>query len=466
MRSAVVCAILALGASLPAQGTLQLGQTVELGSSAAGDADHATVAVNSSGDVFVAWSALRTDLNPPTLQVEGAYLRYLGAGTWEIPQVGGSAGHWVLGDPMAGVYGAAPEPCRKPDVTAMGSDFAVTWPRSNAAGTQSRLEIVRIVVTGSGPPAVDGLAPGVGHVVDPAVDAESAGVMPDLVTLAAGPAKAGVVYADAEAQSPPYREFDVRYARVDFGATPPVVEGPMVLVDDLPCDDSRISGEPAGGRVLPDVVSDDLGSLVLSYETYVRAGHQGAAQDEGRVVASWFANGSSGTPSLLASRSFGGRQPSDLVRRPNLAASRLDPWNSASLTYMDLPDGGGDSDVSYFELLWQSGTIRAKDHRFPNHPSRSDGLPVPGHGSALRFSLSTRDLGGASQIKAFAPLLPGRPFRTVPAPTSQPWRPSTDLMEPAPPDLPAYSALIPVTYEGPTLTGGATLRIFLVIRPW
>lgn len=438
-----------------------MGQTVQLPCAALGDADHAAVAINARGDIFVAWSSRRTDLSSRATQVDGCLLTYLGSGTWDMPTLGYNC--WVLGSAEASVFGSGYDSCRKPDVVAVGDDFVVTWPRSNGARAMSRLEMVRVRCSPGALPFIETAAPGIGFLIDPLLESKDAGAMPDLVTLSVVPPVVGVVYVEDERRNPPYREFDLRFCRADFSVLPPAVDGPMVLVDDLPQDDPPISGEPAGGKVLPELELDDQGNLVLAYESYVRYAHFGWPWDEGRVHVEWFCNGASGLPSLLQGIHFNGRTRSSRVRRPSLSASRLDRANTVSLSFMDAPDNLGDFDVVHRELSYAGGVITDQDFGYPNAVNRSDSMPVVAHGGSLRLSLAIHKQDAREQVMAFAPSFANRPFVDMDCPVAHPWRPSIALLEPAPPDLPSAGVLLPVSYEGPGTPGGP-LRIYLIVH--
>lgn len=455
-------------------GTFTLAETVMLPSTGEGDADHATVAMNDAGDVFVTWSAARPDLSANASQVEGVYLRYLGGSRWEQAQVGYN--HWVLGAADAAVYGGSYESCRKPDVVAVGTEFVITWPRSNFERTTSRLEVVRVLTSPSAPPVLDAPAFGVGYVADPDVKSEDAGGMPDLVKLASNPTKVSVVYVHDAKITPPYREYDLRYVRVTFPALGSVtVDGPGVIVDNLPFDDAPNTGEPAGGKVLPDVELDDWDNMVVAFETYARQGHQGAGVNEGRIYVQWYRNGVTGQPSLISDNEvdygdnlhqhfyISGRRASDRTRRPNLATSRLDTGNTVSLAFLDAPDSTGDVDVEHRLLTWNGAAITMTDFVYPNLGNVNDNVPVPVHGSTLRGVLSVREDTVDEDLKAFVPSLPNTPFPTLNVPIAHPWRPAVDLLEPAPADVPNATLLVPVTYEGPGI-GVTGLRIYLVIH--
>lgn len=449
----VMWSTLLLCAPAPAPQTFPAGATVELPALGGGDADHATVAINAAGDVLAAWSTARPELGQGAFQVEACFLPYRGRGRWAVPA---SAKLLLLGDPLAGVFSGGPESCRKPDVQAAGNDFFVVWPRSDATRQSCRLELVRLRVQ-AGVPLLEAPAPGVGYVVDAELDGASSGTMPDLVesaTLAQGVA---VVYADDELQAPPWREFDLRVAAADFATLPPALHGPYLLADDLPFDDGRNGGEPAGGKVLPDVVLDDAGRLVVAWEQYVHSGHAGAPEDRGTIQVRWFSDPALETPAELARQEFGGLVASDYARRPNLASSRRDPTDEVALAYLLAADGSSTSDVAYLALQRDGASASAQDLGYPCTAGDREALPFPVHGASVQACLAIRQSGAMAQLEAYAQRLG---LGALPA-TAGPWRPAADLLEPPPPDF-AADALIPVTYEAPAGPHGV-LRIHLTV---
>ncbi|TAH34538.1 MAG: hypothetical protein EYC70_16520 [Planctomycetota bacterium] len=447
-----------LAAPAPAAqgGTFTTGQNIELPAQTSSDADHATLAINSSGDVFVAWSSRRPDLGDGALQVEGAYMYYRGAGLWDLPVAGVT--QIILGAADAHVFTSGVEGCRKPDVLAAGGDFFVVWPRASSDRLLQRVEGVRIVPDRVGGFFVDREAPGVGFPLDPLVDGLSAGIMPDLVEIPGYPLGVAVVYADDEIQEAPHREYDLRYLRADFSVVPPLIDGPYVLEDDFPFDDPPIGGEPVGGKILPDAVRDDSGNLVLAYEHYVRTGHQGATLNEGRVFVNWYADPGSTQPLKLASAAFQGASAGNLVRRPNLATSRMDASDSISLAFAYAADGSALADVGYHELTWDGVGIQSTDLGYPNLSSSSDTMPAPAHGINLRLCFADRGSLSSPKLMSFLKSINGRLLQV--GTVARPWRPAVEVMEPAPAGSGA-SLYVPLTYEAPSVSG--PLRVFLSI---
>ncbi|TAH36798.1 MAG: hypothetical protein EYC70_07345 [Planctomycetota bacterium] len=449
----LLSALLAFPAA-PQGGSFGFGEAVELPSSSPQDADHAAVAINSDGDLLAVFSSERFDLSPRAFQVEAFYLSHLGSGAWSAPDA--AVNRCLLGSAKSQAFGLAYEACRKPDVVAVGRDFYVVWPRSSEDRLLHRLEMARVAPDGLGGFRVDAPGPGVGYVVDAQIDGQVAGIMPDLVEVPGQAASVAVVYVDDELQAEPLREFDLRFLRADFGSLPPAVDGPHVLVDSATLDDTALTTAPFGGKVLPDVVRDDSGNLVLAYESYVRSGHLGAPADIGRVWLTWFADSGSGVPVPLQSHEFRGQRRSDPVRRPKLATSRMDATNSVSIAMMHLPDQQQETDTGYYEATWDGTTITSVDLLYPNSGALPDSMPTPVHGATLRACLGTRGNEGHTHLVAFLQSLTGG-LISIPA-TREPWRPASDLMEPGPSGSGA-STCVPITYEAVSAAG--PVRVFL-----
>ncbi len=385
-------AALLLAGPLSAQAVLHFGDVLELPSTTTGGADHATLAINNRGDVFLAWQATRPDLSGsfPIRQVEGVYLERTGKFTWRVPTLSDVL---VLGDPSLGLLGSQ-ETCRKPDVVAVGLDFVVVFPRNipdgAPGGGTAQLEAVFVGRVPGSNPVLDVPMAGAGWVVDPLLQSGDAGVMPDLARLSTAADMAGVFYVHQDFANGTQREYDIRYARLDFTNSPPVIGAPTVAVANLPLDDGP-GGPPVGGLVLPDAQSDDFGNLVLGYSAYVEAGHQGAPKDKGTIQVRRFQE-TGGSLVPLDSWEYVGPVRFNHQRRPMLAASRKDKKNTVSLAWMDVPPGSNSLvEVKHWELLFPSaaaGPVSDNDLQFPASGFRTT-LPAVMHARRYRLCLAT-----------------------------------------------------------------------------
>lgn len=430
------------------------------------DNDHATVAINDRGDVFVAWQIDRPDLGSsyPIQQVVGVMLERRGAAGWVKPT---AAEVMLLGNPENQLLGPE-ETCRKPDVVGTEDGFIVTWPRNIPAGAPNaglaQLEAVMVRRVAGVGAVLDAPAPGQGYVVDASILSGDAGIMPDLVRLSRDSQLGGVVYAHETFNSGSRREYDLRFSLIDFGVSPPVITGPTVMVADVPMDDSPVSGAPTGGLVLPDVVQDDFGNLILAYEEYVQAGHLGSPNDRGSVIVRRFLE-LNGATAMLDEWLYTGANPSNRMRRPNLMSSRRDTANTSSVTWMEAPDlFGPDIESRHFELNFTGGVgaglVLSQDHVFPNVPAW-DSLPVPIHARGFRASISVREYPTKDVMAVWAPTSSSQIIQLPSPRTGFPNRPSVDVWEIAPYGS-QDSRILPITYEGPGPSGQR--HIWLVIH--
>ena len=368
MRITSVLFALLLCSALPAQQVFTYGDDNTLPTITPQGADHATLAVNTYGDVYVAWQGTWSG---NTHMVEGRLMKYIGNDQWET----GSLNHDILGDMSLNLI-SNDESCSKPDVVAMpDGSFCVGWHRIDRSGSvASRLEVARIQVRDAqgvllATPLVDRQAVGIGFSADSAVISGFAGIMVDLVDLEDGSVAA--VYAHETSNLPQpngdvYREYDLRITRIDWNTTPgtPGFVSPHVnLVTSLPIDNT--SAYPLnGGQVLPDVVLDDNLDLIVAYEQYWLDGHGGVSgQTLGEVVVKRFSGFGSATPFQLLDTDKFTNHIRRHQRRPNLATTKLDTRNSVSLTWID-------DEVA----LWKTNSLHSRniDYTIPGASTIDD----------------------------------------------------------------------------------------------
>ncbi|HEX9794666.1 MAG TPA: hypothetical protein VGC54_11845 [Planctomycetota bacterium] len=445
----------------PQQGVLRLDESATLPTLGLGDADHATVAVNSRGDVLVAFHTRRDDLSGEPFQVEAAFLRYLGQGLWELPSLGYN--HFVLGDPTAQVLDPGGECCTKPDVVAVGENFVVVWPRTPPGQETTRLEAAFFEPGIVGEAVVHAEAPGIGWLLDGTVLNGSAGVMPDLAAVPGSSTKVHVAYAHADGDSGRFHDYDVRYMTADFSSLPPLLEGPYALVEDLAFDDPSVGNGQRGGKVLPDLVVDDYGNLVLAYENFSSRG----AQDEGWIDVCRFSV-PGGPPLELERESFHGANSDDWTRRPMLATNHRDSDNSVSLLYQSASQGSdADIDSRHYELSFPDsgsrGTVDVVDLQYPNLPDENDRMPCALHGEGLRVGFATKLSGNQSWLLAWAPTHDSSKTFRLTSKALLASRPAAAMLEFGTPGAPR-TRLIPISYEFPDPSAGGADRIGLQLR--
>lgn len=451
MRSLFPVFALLLCPLVSGQQTLTYGDDVALPTFTPMGADHATLAVNHYGDTFVAWQGTYSGNKH---LVEGMSIPYLGGDTWE----GSAAGHVALGDMSLHLL-STDETCSKPDVVQMpDGSFCVAWHRiDRSGGVPSRLEVARIRTRDASgnlyaTPIVDQTGLGEGYVADPLVTSGFAGMMVDLVNLEDG--TIGAVYAHElsnvvdSVSGNTYREYELRFTRIDWTippGNPGFASAPIVLVPVLPIDND-VRYPLNGGQVLPDVVLDDYGNLIVAHEEYWLDGHGGVpGSNNGRIVVNRFSGFLTGNPLTLNTHTFTNNFRRH-QRRPMLATSRLDNKNSISLTWVD------DEYVP-----WKNNTIHSREITYPpsGQPSvqplhwqnsifHEDTHSTIAHGpNQQRYSFGVRFFFASTRI------LVGRSLQgdmlEYPAATLTAKRPAVELVE-----FPAASGQYKLfsTYEG------------------
>lgn len=446
--------------SLAAQSTIGVQEPVVLPVISPGEADHATLAINDQGDVLVVWHSQTKVAGVPCRQVEGVLLPYQGGLQWEVPA---GSGVLLLGDPALALVDTV-DTCTKPDVVSVGTNFMVTWPRGQAVGSgPDRLEVVMVEVLPGGIASVLAPSPGEGYVADSNFEKGSGGGMPDLARVGANTGaldRALIAYGhESFASGGGEFEFDLRLVHVDFSAGSPVFDGPHDLVTAVPVDDFP-NGGPGGGKLVPDIVEHKNKRYVVAYESYFRAGHQGAVTKEGwmNVMNFQFQTGSGITH--LDDARYNAFDPSHRQRRPNLATSLVDGDDgSVSLSWMEFPDGGvGDVNSWHAELNF-SGGITIQDLAYPNKPGRDDIHPTVLHADGLRLCFASSEESGSYRMRSWVPGVTSELFE-LPLMGTDPWRAATDLLDLGT-GLP-QSRLVPLSYEAVEPVSGVK-RIYLIL---
>lgn len=341
------------------QQLISYGDDVALPSFTPQGSDHATLAVNHYGDVYVAWQGTWSG---NVHMVEGMSVPYLGNDTWQ----GSALGHQIHGD-MSLQLLSTDETCSKPDVVALpDGSFCLAWHRIDRSGVvPARLEVARVHVRDSAgvlhaSPVIEQSSLGEGYVADGLVTSGFAGMMVDLVNLEDG--SVGAVYAHELSSvvdpvtGDTYREYELRFTRIDWNVgpgAPGFASTPVVLVPNLPIDND-VRYPLNGGQVLPDVVLDDYGNLIVAYEEFWHDGHGGVqGTDNGRIVVNRYSGYLTSNPLIVNSHTFTNNFRRH-QRRPMLATSRLDTKNSVSLTWID------DEFVP-----WKNNTIHSREITYP-----------------------------------------------------------------------------------------------------
>ncbi|MGB0684910.1 MAG: hypothetical protein ACPGQD_01775 [Planctomycetota bacterium] len=454
-------------APIAAQQSVGFGETAQLPTVATAGADHATIATNSHGDSFVAWHGT---FSSGFHVVEGALITYE-AGTF----TSGQSTKWVLGDATLGIMGPNGDTCTKPDVIAMPDDtFIVAWQRSERGGsTNARIEACRVTVRdGNGDllvtPILDVAQPGEGFVIDANIEKGDSGVMVDLVALDQDTVAAVYVHQASSSVDPisgyTYRDYDLRITRMDWDlgpGSPSFLFGPTTLQPNIPLD-STPTHPFNGGQVLPDVVLDDLGDLVVAYEQFRLDGHGGVpSSNEGHVVVRRFIGYGKPNELTQTNADFFTNFINRHQRRPNLAASRDDNVNSVSLTWMEDEVTFWRSNAIFgLELDYGPGTgpPTTRPLYWPNENGREDTLPAVVHGTdKLRFILGVR--GFSSGDRLLLSRTKEADIFELSTAIKWPWRPAADLVENT--NMAGVTnKLLFVTYEGSESGNPTDYRIY------
>ncbi len=389
---------------------------------------HATVACNDRGDLLVTWSSAVTVNGVKTKQVEAAFIKRDNTNQWTIPP---KTLLWLIGEPGVAPSGET-ERCHKPDVVSLGHDFVVFFPRILNGPQNAELEAVHIVVDQLGNAFVDAPTPGHGYVVDHDFYPGESGGMPDGVRLAyqstnpqvAREGLAAVFYAHISRSSGDERDFDLRCATIDFRQSPPLVQGPIVAADQLPVDFT--GGYPGGGMLLPDVVEDDIGNLVVAWEEFANAS-RGAVTDVGKLVITSFKKKATGL--IVNGRlEISGSDLGDRQRRPNLSSSRADSKNTISIAWIDCEADGSDPRTEYGLLSFTSSAINFQSANYPNWPNAEERRPTCIQGEKLFYGVSEFVDANTSKMIALD-ATNGSRIIDIPLDNWLPIRPALDLLE-------------------------------------
>lgn len=454
------------------QTSIQANQLVELSTHAPLDAqaDHAVVAVNTQGDVLVAWSSAlhpRPHALSDKRRVEAAFFRRTSTDTWDMypTQIIGESDEAALpgGNPVF----PNGDICRKADVVAVGDNFLVAWQRIEDDGTENgQIECCYIEVPATGdmvPHLAD--SAGIGYVLDPAVDCRTAGAMVDLAYDATAATPFFAVYCSRTSLTPlgygNAYDFDLRGVGFDFpvpGA--PTVYPAQTLRTGIAFDDFAPT-LPYGGRILPDTVFDQFGNVVIALEEFKRGDRVGGgALDEGYIHLERWSMGAGGVLNQLNVQVLSGLNPVNSVRRPNLA--RLPGNDDVCLAFGELDIVTNASDIYHYSLVYPDSVADAaiSDHAPNLLPNINEDVPVPFQYRNIRGVLITGEPQVGGRRIGYQLTISGQwqilnDFTSV-----APLRPAVDVLEDDP--LRPNHGVVPVTVEGRP-SAGAELRTFIEI---
>jgi hypothetical protein len=456
------------------QSSVNANQVVEMATLAPidGQADHAVVAVNDLGDVLVTWSASiypRTHADAHMRRVEAAFLRRTSLNTWDLyPTVTLGEAEPTLLPGGVSIYPQG-DRCRKPDVTSIGSDFVVAWQRMEANHTPNgRLECSYLEVPLAGGDMVvhNGDPSGIGYVIDAAVDCRIAGSMVDLAHNPGTGPNLVAAYASYINNYPIGSgvafDFELRAVAFDFVSPgiAPTVHTPQTLDAQVAFDDFDISGGPAGGRILPDMVFDQLGNVVVAYEEFERGDRVGGGTPDAGNIHVQRLSLDSGVLTLLNSQSIQGTLIEDPLRRPNLFRGSSN--DDISLAFGERNILTSESHVHHMSLEYSDSVTDATitDYMPTLIPGINEDVPLPLQFKTARVLLIAGDPPTSSRRVGYQIAALGNWEELADFTPVQPWRPAVDVLE-VDPQKPKHGVL-PVVVEGRPFPG-AELRCFVEI---
>ena len=432
--------------------------------------DHATLAVNQYGDVYVAW---HSGLLNGTHNVEGMALPWTGGSQWLYDPLNY---HMLLGDPALALIGL--DTCTKPDVAALeDGSFVVAWARTDEVlRTTAYLEAARIEVRDAAgqllaSPIVTLAQPGQGVVVDNTANAGQAVLMVDLVAL--GDREVAAIYGHEAVygvgtSGSEYREYDLRAMRMDWALPTTAagfLDGPHTLRQGIAMD-NRASRPYQGGVLLPDAVRDDSGNLVVAWESYWVDGHGGVSgNDGGKIEVARFAPFTAVNPTQELDAVLFPNTTADAYRRPNLSTSREDTVDTVTLTWMEDRDSQLSADRSLFHEIDYGAGFPADSARYWLPPTNlsEDQHPVPLLAPGKSLCVATRTTPGL-QRRMLASWDQGHMMLLVPTPISFPWRPAV-ARHPGGPGSPGTTdQVVFLTYEGANNLNPSDFRVRLMLR--
>ena len=377
------------------------------------NADHATVAMNDSGDIAVAYQTTRTDFSPDLKQVEVAYFQYSSTlDTWTLVEqlLLGSVDH----SPLVATYPQPDVKCERPDIVAVGDKFFVVWTRRydrdyNPTGQTLKpqwkepavLECAWLEFNGTSVDDFGPSSPGLGFKLDQNYFIRECAGVPDAVVLkqpAGGNPTVGIVYPrQVDFSHNPVtlgedetRIFELTLATCSIDSSNQVTsQAPTALHAQVPYDGD--SGG-AAGLVLPDLApssEDNAFWVTFEGQQVVGADLLGAVRLE-----YWMINGST-VPEISKSfktvdSTFSG---SAYRRRPMISSLPGDTSNEVvSIAFLKVaPSPASDKDIVYEQWQYDSGSsgsfFKAPipfGHAFQN-TSFDEGKAVPLHGPTSSY---------------------------------------------------------------------------------
>lgn len=462
----LIATISSFGASAFAcQADYYIGDTLELNTLGAQDADHAVIAVNDYGDVIV---VNHTSIGTSVKAVEVNILAPLGTAATDGFKLFNTR---RLGDPTLNVYQSGGDSCTKPDAEALGDNsFLVVWSRHEINGLHSsRLEVCRIFTRDNSgnllaQPVISSPSVGIGFVIDDVSNAGDAGFMPDIAAYhGASQSEAYVVYAHEQSSTTltigTYRKYKVKCINVDW---PSINSAPSLgyiktLERDVPFD--NFNTHPySGGMLLPDAVIDDGENLVVAYEQYsldyINSVVTGNIQLRRYSRAPF---------TLLDSVELSGSVSSRHQRRPMLATSDGDSSNNLLIAWKEISDDSSIPNQAHFRSI--TFNTFSPGHNSPvTIPWNStigieDNLPYVAVSARTRALITAKKFSSTNKLASSLDFVGAPPVSDyVNTTVNFPWRPAVAILD--------YNncSLGYVCFEGAAINSPNQYKIYLTIQ--
>ncbi len=383
------------------QSTIDIGTAAPLfvpSSNPSYKADHATVAINNSNDVLIAY---HSNAGPNGVkQVEIAH--------YKLNTTPGALVHTeslIVGDASFDPLGnGGTIKCERPDMIAVGDMFFVVWTRINdEVKEQAVLECAWVKYDATNGLQVfnDTAAAGLGYALDSHSSSSSfhvkecAGV-PDAFVVAdtGNELRAGVVYPHQTKMSYPpnldyARRFDIRIAFSAFNKTTDTL---MSSVMSNVVSDVHFDGEDgdAAGLILPDAVRGNAtDEFWLTYESQIES----STVKQGKVRLAYVKKNIVGNAWAPQATYVFGANTAKVLRRPMLS-NHVDASLGVSLAFSSQPNytSQATADVHYSNWTFNNSSLaqQTMTHQF-NNSSADEKRPLPFHVSGYRRCYFNRD---------------------------------------------------------------------------
>lgn len=467
LLSSLVALLLSLNAS--AQADYHVGDTIELNTTGLHDADHATIAVNSFGDVII---VNHTQVGQDAKAIELNTLVTLGN---TVASGYKQFNTRRVGDPTLNIFGVGNDSCSKPDIEALGDDsFLIVWTRHDLSDTQpSRIEACKIITrdsNGTVRPQIHIVSPrgGEGIILDSTSNAGDSGFMPDIASFKElGSTKAIIVFAHEQSKSSTstktYRDYSLIARKIDWprGSSSPSIHSATTIETDIPFDNKN-STPYSGGIILPDAVLDDGGNLTVVYESYLIAPHN---WHFGTAIGSiQLRRYSPQSLALLDEIEFRGHHQNSHQRRPMIATSNDDAMNMVTIGWNDSSISTTSAHRVHFRRVdFNTSTAGHNPPRvvpWDDTVSSADDLANVAMSGQAKLMMVSRRLPNRNLLMGVFKLpQQSVSYKDFAPANNHPWRPAMAIY-----DLSSSRSLSYLSYEGPSSSNPLLYSIYFTIQ--